>query len=155
MQSMKNVAVLTEDGRGICHLFSFPPRGIWQLKSPHPRELAIQGKKDANARVSAQGGGGLGAVWIDSYINFSVDTVQQNSNLHAIHTSAYVTFIFYLYSFFIAPVEGSCCKPKYRANVIHHSIFFFLPIFFLSLFLPCGLFYCSKIKIWLKLILLP
>ena len=25
-------------------LFSFPPQGIWQLKSPHPREFAIQGK---------------------------------------------------------------------------------------------------------------
>ena len=77
----------------------------------------------------------LRAVWIDSYINFTVDTVQQNSNLHAIHTFAYITFIFYLYSFFIAPVEDLCCKPKYRANAIHHSIFF-LPIFFLSLFLP-------------------
>ena len=32
-------------GRGICPLFSSPPRGIWQLKSPHPREFAIQGKK--------------------------------------------------------------------------------------------------------------
>ena len=27
--------------RGICLLFSSPPRGIWQLKSPHPREFAI------------------------------------------------------------------------------------------------------------------
>ena len=27
-----------------------------QLKSPHPREFAIQGKKDANARGSARGG---------------------------------------------------------------------------------------------------
>ena len=37
--------------------FSSPPRGIWQLKSPHPREFAIQGKKNANARGSARGGG--------------------------------------------------------------------------------------------------
>ena len=133
VQSMKNVAVLTEDGRGICPLFSFPPRGIWQLKSAHPREFAIQGKKNVDARGSAQGGGGLGAVWIHSYINFSVDTVQQNSNLHAIHTFAYITFIFYLYSFFIAPVEDLCCKPKYRANVIHHSIFFFFLYFSITL----------------------
>ena len=48
-------------GRGICPLFSSPPRGIWQLKSPHPREFAIQGKKNANARGSAGGEGGLGA----------------------------------------------------------------------------------------------
>ena len=37
-------------GRGICPLFSSPPRGIWQLKSPHPREFVIQGKKNANAQ---------------------------------------------------------------------------------------------------------
>ena len=36
---MKNVAVLTQ--------------GIWQLKSPHPQEFAIQGKKNANAQGSA------------------------------------------------------------------------------------------------------
>ena len=34
-----------DGGRGICPLFSSPPRGICQLKSPHPREFAIQGKK--------------------------------------------------------------------------------------------------------------
>ena len=33
-----------DGGRGICPRFSSPPRGIWQLKSPH-REFAIQGKK--------------------------------------------------------------------------------------------------------------
>ena len=50
-----------DGGRGICPLFSSPPRGIWQLKSPHPQEFAIQGKKNANAR----GGGGLGSAGID------------------------------------------------------------------------------------------
>ena len=34
-----------DGGRGICPLFSSPPRGIWQLKSSHTREFAIQGKK--------------------------------------------------------------------------------------------------------------
>ena len=34
-----------DGGRGICPLFSSPPRGIWQLKSPRPWEFAIQGKK--------------------------------------------------------------------------------------------------------------
>ena len=29
--------------------------GICQLKSPHPREFAIQGKKNANSRGSARG----------------------------------------------------------------------------------------------------
>ena len=32
-------------------------RGIWQLKSPHRREFAIQGKKNGNA---PGGGGGEG-----------------------------------------------------------------------------------------------
>ena len=34
------------------------------------------------------------------------------------------------------PVEGMCCKPKYRANIIHHFIFVFFRNFFQSLFLP-------------------
>ena len=51
-------------GRGICPLFSSPPRGIWQLKSPHPREFAIQGKKSANARGSARGGAGGSWNWL-------------------------------------------------------------------------------------------
>ena len=54
-------------GWGICPLFSSPPWGIWQLKSPHPQEFAIQGKKNANALcvcvcvcVWGGGGGGVG-----------------------------------------------------------------------------------------------
>ena len=45
------------------HLPSFfvPTPGDWQLKSPHPREFAILGQKNANAR----GGGGMGAGGID------------------------------------------------------------------------------------------
>ena len=54
-----------DGGRGICPLFSSPPPGISQLKSPHPRKFANQGKKNANARGSARGGGGLGAGGID------------------------------------------------------------------------------------------
>ena len=56
-----------DGGRGICPLFSSPPRGIWQLKSPHPREFAMQGKKNANARGSALwGGGGLTDAYLRS-----------------------------------------------------------------------------------------
>ena len=47
-------------GRGICPLFSSPPWGIRQLKSPHSREFAMQGKKNANARGQPVGGGGGG-----------------------------------------------------------------------------------------------
>ena len=50
-----------DGGQGISLLFSSPPQGIWLLNSPHPREFAIQGKKNANARGSAGKGGGLGA----------------------------------------------------------------------------------------------
>ena len=51
-----------DGGRGICPLFSSPPRGILQLKSPQPREFAIQGKMNANSRRSAWGRGGGGSV---------------------------------------------------------------------------------------------
>ena len=47
-----------DGGRGIRPLFLSPIRGIWQLKSPLPREFAIRGKKNANTRGSARGGGG-------------------------------------------------------------------------------------------------
>ena len=48
-----------DGGRGICSLFSSPPRGIWQLKSPHPREFPIQGKKKM-LMPGGQPGGGRG-----------------------------------------------------------------------------------------------
>ena len=64
----KKVAVLTEDKAFILFVSS-PPRKIWQLKSPHPREFAIQDKKNAVARGSA-GGGGLGAGGIGSLRNY-------------------------------------------------------------------------------------
>ena len=66
------------------HLLSFfvPTRGIWQLKSPHPREFAIHGKKNANARGSArEGGGGLGAGGIDWCLTFIMLNVGMEDNL--------------------------------------------------------------------------
>ena len=60
-----------DGGRGICPVFSSPPRGICQLKSPHPREFAIQGKKNANSRGSARGGLGAGGIdWCIAKTNF-------------------------------------------------------------------------------------
>ena len=47
--------------------FWSPPRGICQLKSPHPREFAMQGKKIANARGSAGGGAGCRWNWLIYY----------------------------------------------------------------------------------------
>ena len=62
VRSMKNVAALTEDGAFA--LFFRPTPGIWQRKSPHPREFAIQGKKNANAPGSARGGAGRRWNWL-------------------------------------------------------------------------------------------
>ena len=52
LPSPRNVSILSslilQCWRRTGHLLSFfssPPRRIWQLKSPHPREFAIQGKK--------------------------------------------------------------------------------------------------------------
>ena len=49
--------------RGICPLFSSPPLRIWQLKSPHSRVFAIQGKtkKMLMPGVQPEGGRGGGA----------------------------------------------------------------------------------------------
>ena len=44
VRSMKNVAVLTQDV-ALALIFLPIPWGIWQFKSPHPWEFAIQGKK--------------------------------------------------------------------------------------------------------------
>ena len=53
-----------DGGRGICPLFSCLPRGIWQLKSPHPREFAIQGKKMLMPGGSAWEGAGRRWNWL-------------------------------------------------------------------------------------------
>ena len=45
VRSIKNVALLTEDG------------AFALFFRPHPREFAIHGKKNANSRGSARGGG--------------------------------------------------------------------------------------------------
>ena len=65
--------MLTEDKAFILFVSS-PPRKIWQLKSPHPREFAIQDKKNAVARGSAGGGGGLGAGGIGSLPSHHIAT---------------------------------------------------------------------------------
>jgi len=48
------------EGGPFALIFSSPPQGIGQLKSPHPWEFAIQGKKNANTQGLPEGGwGGL------------------------------------------------------------------------------------------------
>ena len=64
-----------DGGRGKCPLSSSPPRGIWQLKNPRPREFDFQGKKEANARGSARGYRGRGVGAIDWCIIVILNTV--------------------------------------------------------------------------------
>ena len=47
--------------RGTCPLFKSSPRGFWQLKSPNPRKVAIQGKKKKMLMPRASPRGVLGA----------------------------------------------------------------------------------------------
>ena len=56
-----------DEGGGICPLFSSPPRGIWQLKSPHPRGFALPSKAKKMLMPGGQpgGGGGRGAGRLD------------------------------------------------------------------------------------------
>ena len=49
VRSMKKVAVLTENG-AFALFFRYHLGGFDCLKSPHPQEFAIQGKKNASAR---------------------------------------------------------------------------------------------------------
>ena len=69
-RSMKNVAALTEDG-AVPSFFVPTPGNLTAQESPppgicHPRQ------KNANARRSARGGGGLGAGGIDWCITSSL-----------------------------------------------------------------------------------
>ena len=56
---------IVDGGPGICPLFSSPPRGIWQLRSPQPREFAIQGKKKKNVMTGE--GYGRSRNWLMHY----------------------------------------------------------------------------------------
>ena len=62
-----------DGGRGICTLFSSPPRGICQLKSPQPQEFAIHGKKNANSRGSARRGAWAQVELTDALIELFFD----------------------------------------------------------------------------------
>ena len=57
VRSMKNVAVLTEDGVFALFFHHHPGGFNWQLESPHPWEFAIQGKNNGNSRGWGQGRG--------------------------------------------------------------------------------------------------
>ena len=66
VQSMKNVAVLTEDG-AFALFFPPHPRGFDSSRVPTPRNLPSKAKKMLMPR-DQPGGGGLGAAGIDRCI---------------------------------------------------------------------------------------
>ena len=59
----RKMSCSVDGGRDICPLFLSPSPGIWQLKSLHPRECAIQGKKNDKARGLVRGGGRSELSW--------------------------------------------------------------------------------------------
>ena len=77
-----------DGGRGICPLFSYPPRGIWQFESPHPRGFNIQGQKKANSRGIS---GDAGAAGIDWRINVKVEL---GSTFTFTRDLSYIAFIY-------------------------------------------------------------
>ena len=62
VRSMKNVAVLTEDG-AFEFFFRPHPGRFGSSRVPTPGNLPSKAKKTANARGSAPGGGGGGGGW--------------------------------------------------------------------------------------------
>ena len=63
-------------GRGICPLFSSPPRGIWQFRSPHPWEFTIQGKKKMlMPGGQPRGEGGWRRGWAQLEVEGNMDTI--------------------------------------------------------------------------------
>ena len=71
-----------DGGRGICPLFSFPPWGIWQLKSPHPGNLPCKVKKKMllpGVSPRGRGGGVVGAAGIDWCISIMQQALKLGS----------------------------------------------------------------------------
>ena len=75
---MKNVAVLREDGAFA--VFFRPHPGGFDSSSPHPREFAIQGKKNANARGQPGGGGGWAQVELTDALGWGAFKMRKNSS---------------------------------------------------------------------------
>ena len=139
VRTMKNVAVLTGNGA----FFLSPPRGIWQLKSPHPREFAIQGKKNAYA----PGGGGGRRNWLmhnpfiyhfwqkkypfripstDKFYHFhlpdswNMKNTSQNQNI-----SSQVPPLFHSYKIHLVSPLGPFSRPKCQISIplpFHHQL---------------------------------
>ena len=64
VRSIKNVALLTEDG-AFALFFRPHPGGFDSSRVPTPGNLPSEAKKNANDRGQPGGGGGLGAAGID------------------------------------------------------------------------------------------
>ena len=83
-------------------------------------------------------------IYLFCSLSFSVCYVFK-SRIYNVHLLSVYSFFFY------SPVEGLCCKPKYRANIIHHFIFILFIYFFYHSDSSCRkdqLIYCFKFQIW-------
>ena len=106
------------------------PGGYDSSRVPTPGNLPSKAKKTLMPGCQPRGEGG----WAQCELTHTLIFLWTQFNKIQIYMLfTLLLIIFYLYSFFIAPVEGLCCKPKYRANVIHHSIFFSSYIFSITL----------------------
>ena len=85
VRSMKNVAVSTEDG-AFALFFRPHPRGIWQRKSRHPQEFAIQcpGVSPGGGGEGGLGAGGIDWFWIRVRGQFEIKilTVRGDSDIN-------------------------------------------------------------------------
>ena len=109
-------------GRGICPLFSSPPRGIWQLKSPQPLEFAIQGKKIL--MPGGKPGGGGGRSWERLELTDALGPC--SISLFPKHFSLFVVTAYCKSYLFISFFSSFCfwfliCKPCYMRTLINLS----------------------------------
>ena len=104
---------------GFALFFRSHPGGFGSSRVPTPGNLPSKAKKMLIPGCQPRGGGGLGVVWIESYINFSVDTVQQNSScmlftlcIYNVHLLAVFIFHSPRWRFVLqTEISGKCNPP--------------------------------------------
>ena len=75
----KKCCIFLEDGAFA--LFFVPTPGGLTAQGSHPREFAIQGKKNANTRGSARGGKGGGGCWaqVETELTYGKESIRNQS----------------------------------------------------------------------------
>ena len=97
---MKNVALLTDCCRFALFFRPPPPGGIWQLKSPQPREFAIQGRKKLCPGVGGVGFLGARRSWNWSDLKYVSLTVLKRADITEKAVSPFQFFFLFLFSSF-------------------------------------------------------